>query len=154
MTQVLDTLKAQTLVRYPNAAENAEIQSFAQSIPERLQALREIEAKEAVLAQAAAQWMLQNYPNMRAYPDAESKTIRDVVYILRHCAQAMLRNDTLFLRNKLLYWLKTILDSFGFEKGLLVGTYRELDAICRRELQAPHYALLAPSLKALIEEMS
>lgn len=121
--------------------------NYASTLEARMRASKRIQQSEAELVEPAVQKMMNAFPELPAkHGDVRSKTGRDVTLVLRYCTLAMVRDDMPFLEQKLLYWLRTILQSF-FPRKVMDVTYRELANSCQRNLDAESLQLLGPYLK-------
>ncbi len=66
------------------------------------------------------------YPYEQHHQLAMAKCIRDVRYVTAYATQAMLMGDSDWFRDKLLLWMKTILQSFEYP-DIPAGTTRRLN---------------------------
>lgn len=84
------------------------------------------------------------------------KCYRDVSTVYRHCVFAMLCDDLPMLENKLLIWLRTILQSLSFpgETESISATYTLLRKEVNRQLSKEDAALLDPFFQATAEVLS
>ncbi len=86
----------------------------------------------------------------------QAKCGRDVTTVYRYCAFAMLADDLPMLENKLLFWLRTILQSLSFPggKGCLGFYYGLMRKETIRRLPREDGELIDPFLKATEEILS
>ncbi len=140
--------------RYLEDQEFQELQNYASSLPERVRASQAVEKAEEAIVSAAVDKMMQGFPELQKKHDSlEGKATRDVSLVLRYCTLAMVRDDMDFLEKKLLYWLRTILQSF-FARRVLDVTYRELAMASQRHLDDDTLRLVAPYLKRAHEVLT
>lgn len=94
-----------------------ELQLYVEVWPEaaeRAQAAREVRAAEAQVVKTVVQTVFDLYPYEQHHELATAKCTRDVRYVSAYATMAMLMDDGTWLDDKLLIWLKTILQSFSF----------------------------------------
>jgi hypothetical protein len=80
---------------------------------------REVAANEIIDAQLAVvsktvRQIFAIYPYPRFHENALEKAIRDISYVSVYATHSMLMDDPDWFRDKLLIWLKTILQSFSY----------------------------------------
>lgn len=82
-----------------------------------------------------------------------AKCYRDVGTVYRYCVYAMVCDDLALLNDKLLYWLRTILQSLSFPgyNDSIAATYTLLRREMNRRLPAEDAALLDPFFRATEE---
>lgn len=97
--------------------ENAELKLYCSVLPEhikRAKAAHEIKKVQAEVVAKTVKEVFSMYPFLQNHELASGKCSRDVGYVAAYITQAMLMNDSEWLRDKLLLWLKTILQAFCF----------------------------------------
>lgn len=80
----------------------------------RVLAAQEIVAAEARVVQEVIQEIFQLYPYPQNHFAAYEKATRDITYVSIYATHAMLLEDPDWFRDKLLIWLRTILQAFEF----------------------------------------
>jgi hypothetical protein len=156
------------------AFKDEELELLVQYAPE-IQA--ETEAAQAVrgvsgkLIKKVVQEVYAIYPYEKYHQYAQAKCIRDVSYVVSYAVAAMIARDPQWYEDKLLLWLKTILQAFDFPDfesrkfGNLVfkdqtlqqelskrpakargiyHTYYRLDQMMKRELEEKHHKMISP----------
>jgi hypothetical protein len=148
---------------------------------ERVSAAREIAAFEQSLVQKVVSEIYLVYPYEQNHQMASPKCIRDVRYVVAYASMAMLMKDPQWFEDKLLIWLKTILQAFEFpernqQKKVLFGsvtpdednreknmkpkqrsiyeTYTKLKQYYRNSLNATSFNLFEPYLQQAIDVLS
>jgi len=94
-----------------------ELDAYSQVVPEyapHAQAAREVASVEEAVVQAVVKEIFLLYPYEKKHKLAFGKCVRDISYVSAYATQAMLMNDPQWFEDKLLIWLKTILQSFEF----------------------------------------
>lgn len=81
---------------------------------DRVRAAQEVAAAEAEVVRATLTEIFQLYPYVQNHFMAQEKCTRDVTYVSIYATHAMLLDDPEWFRDKLLLWLKTILQAFEF----------------------------------------
>ncbi|MBC7473225.1 MAG: hypothetical protein H7263_02955, partial [Candidatus Sericytochromatia bacterium] len=69
----------------------------------------------------------------------------------RYCCQSMIQDDPDFLKDQLLFWFRTIIQSFGFERGVIRDTYKYMDECFKTDLEAKSYKFIEPYVKTILE---
>jgi len=80
----------------------------------RVAAARDLMSHEEMIVKRTVLEIMQLYPYQRFHVRAPEKCIRDVTYISIYSTHAMLVNDNQWYKDKLLYWFRTMLQSFNF----------------------------------------
>lgn len=154
MNQLLGKFYALNYLEYPTYDEETDLIKYAKTINFRINALKEIEKKEEKIIDETFDYMMDKFPSMSKFPAYTPKSKRDLKIILRYCGHAMLRDDVDFLNDQLLFWLKTIIHSFGFEDGVIRDTLVKMDDLCKRDIDPKVYNFLNPYLKNTINVLS
>lgn len=97
--------------------DNTELKLYCSVLPEyinRAKAAHEIKKVQADVVETTLKEVFAMYPFLQNHELAQGKCSRDVSYVSAYITQAMLMNDPEWLRDKLLLWLKTILQAFCF----------------------------------------
>lgn len=147
MNQAIMTMFSDAEGRYLASEEIDQISDYVASLDRRIAAMQAVQAAEQRILDDALERTFQQLPKTKSYGgEFRDKASRDVGLVLRYCTMAMVRDDEKLLKDKLLYWLRTILQSF-FSRKYMDVTYRELASSCERHLDQAHVQLLAPYLK-------
>lgn len=159
-----------------------ELQLYLEALPdfaERARAAREVRQHEGEVVNKAIQAVFSVYPYESNHEFATAKCTRDVRYVSAYATMAMLMADGQWLDDKLLIWLKTILQSFSFpdkveKRSVLFGakaqdaSLERLDAKRRSifdcytrlrdgyqaALTPPSYQLMRPALQQVIDTLT
>ena len=97
--------------------DNSELKLYCTTVPEhayRAKAAHEIKNIQNQIVDTTIKEIFNMYPFMQNHELAQGKCYRDVNYVCAYVTQAMLMNDPEWLRDKLLLWLKTMLQAFCF----------------------------------------
>jgi hypothetical protein len=92
-----------------------ELRQYLRLAPEeeaRVGAAREVAAAESGVVQATVGEIFQIYPYAQNHFAAPDKCSRDVAYVSVYATHAMLLRDPAWFNDKLLLWLRTILQAF------------------------------------------
>ena len=160
-----------------------ELEAYYRAIPEhvaRATAAREIAAVERSVVQNVIDEIFALYPYEQQHQAASSKCSRDVRYVSAYATLAMLMNDPQWFDDKLLIWMKTILQAFEFpERGQqrkalfsvqsslpattdklkphqlsIYETYTRLKQHYQRTLTSTSYTLIEPYLQQAIDVLA
>ncbi|NKI36351.1 hypothetical protein HFP89_14365 [Wenzhouxiangella sp. XN79A] len=144
---------------------------------ERADAAKAAYAVEADVVSDAINRIFEVYPYAEKHKLAPEKCVRDATNVSTYAIQAMLMNDNQWYKDKLLFWLKTILQAFNFpgrvkpKESVLFGsnedaeringlpdglqslyeTYLLMDRNYQQSLDEPHYLLLKPHVEIVRE---
>ena len=131
--------------RYLTKPEQATIRDYAAQIGLRLAAMDELQAKEASIVEQTMRKIVSAYPDyLQQHLEARNKGNRDLTTILRHIAQAVLRDDPQWLDDNLLAWFSTILSGIGFSPGFIEESYKIFEQVAANELSQPSAELVCP----------
>ncbi|MCJ2541709.1 phycobilisome protein [Thermostichus vulcanus] len=100
--------------RYLHPNELKSLHDYVEGIPKRVRIYQVLQSKESELLDRVIEKFQPMLPNLtrRHGVLAWERCRRDLSMVWRYCCMAMLLNDEDYLRDKLLYWLETILKSF------------------------------------------
>jgi len=160
-----------------------ELDEYQHQVPDcaaRAACAREVrELEEEVVANVVDEIFLV-YPYEQHHRGARVKALRDIRYVSAYATLAMLMNDPRWFDNKILLWLKTILQAFEFpdregsaRKALfsrsaedatleklrphqrsIHATYTKLRHHYQERLGEAAFALMAPYLQQAIDRLS
>lgn len=97
--------------------KDEELDTILQELPhhsDRAAACREIRGKDVAVINRVVKEVFSQYEYDKAHDFSSAKCPRDVRYVVTYSCAAMLSDDTKWLEDKLLIWLKTILQAFEF----------------------------------------
>ncbi len=151
--ELLDAIRKSEPGRYLTAEEHARLREEAPFLIPRLNAMRAVEAAQKDILKATVEPVLKKYRFADKVQHGPDKCFRDVGSTLRHCAFAMVCDDVQMLKDKLLYWLRTILQAVHFPGGLapIEMTYTLLYRETIKRLDPESAKLMEPFLKATME---
>ncbi|MGQ9837702.1 MAG: phycobilisome protein [Cyanobacteriota bacterium] len=100
--------------RYLCPDELRSLRDYVEGIPKRVRIYQVLQSKENELLDQVIEKFRPTLPNLtrRHGALAWERCRRDLSMVWRYCCMAMLLNDEDYLRDKLLYWMETILKSF------------------------------------------
>ncbi|MDX2011126.1 MAG: hypothetical protein SFW67_13085 [Myxococcaceae bacterium] len=131
--------------RYLTKDEGQLLREFASTLEARLAAMEELSQKEGKIIDRAIKEVMRAYPDYKdKYPEGQQKGARDMTFVLRYCAHAMVRNDPRFLEDTVLAWLATILRGVGLRANLIADAYRAVEKFALEELSPPSAELIRP----------
>jgi hypothetical protein len=151
---ITDMLK-QADGRYLTKDEGALLREFASSLEARLAAMEELSQKEGKIIDRAIKEVMRAYPDYKdKYPEGQQKGTRDMTFVLRYCAHAMVRNDARFLEDTVLAWLTTILRGVGLRANLIADAYRAVEKFTLEELTPGSAELIRPWIQMATSALS
>jgi hypothetical protein len=151
---ITDMLK-QADGRYLTKDEGQLLREFASSLEARLAAMEELSQKEGKIIDRAIKEVMRAYPDYKdKYPEGQQKGTRDMTFVLRYCAHAMVRNDARFLEDTVLAWLTTILRGVGLRANLIADAYRAVEKFALEELSPTSAELIRPWIQMATSALS
>lgn len=146
----------------------------------RAAAAAEIAGVESTVVERTVAEILASYPFEQKHHYARTKCVRDVSMVSAYATAAMLMNDGDWFRDRLLLWLRTILQSFYFpkretaqrktlfgaksernpvddlpqRKQSIYDTYNTLKRHYQLSLAPAHFTLLEPYLQQAIDTLT
>lgn len=140
--------------RYPTEGERRRLTNYAESLPARLELIQALEAGEKGIAKKAMLAMRERHPELAdEHDDQWAKTFRDHQMTLRAVAQAYLLGEVGYLEERLLYWFRTILASFGYTGEEMAFAFGALAEGAKAELGDERYAELEPYFQRTVDVM-
>ncbi|EKQ70029.1 putative transcriptional regulator with Zn ribbon and ATP-cone domains [Leptolyngbyaceae cyanobacterium JSC-12] len=148
MLSQLQTLSYKTDGRYATDEELKMIIDFVRSFQLRAQTYQQLQAAEAQIVQQVYAKIKASEPSLLMSGDADvsAKWKRDTIRVLRYSAIAMLLDDPDSLREKLLFWMRTIMKAFGAERSCNV-TYAVMQEVVKQHLSPAQASLFCPILE-------
>lgn len=121
----LKTLFAEIESRHP---KDDEFETYLSVVPEnedRVAAAQEVKKVDGSIVKKIITQVYEVYPYEQKHQLALAKCIRDVRYVTAYATLAMLMDDEDWFRDKLLLWMKTIIQSFRYP-DIPAGTTRRV----------------------------
>lgn len=100
--------------RHLNDAEYQQYLALLPNNADRVAAAKEIMANELAVVTDSIKQVFFLYPFAKYHQLPKDKCIRDVGYVSAYATHSMLMCDSEWFRDKLLLWLKTILQAFAY----------------------------------------
>jgi Phycobilisome protein len=148
MLSHLYKLTHETDGRYATDDELAFIDQYARSFSLRVQTYQRLQATEsAILQQVQAKMQALDPGLFRAgNSDVTLKWKRDTIRVLRYSAIAMLLDDPDTLRERFLFWFRTVMKAFGAERSCNM-TYTVMQEVVKQNLTPTQANLFCPILE-------
>jgi hypothetical protein len=165
--------------RFLNDEELAEYIRVLPNAKLRADVARIMRTREQEVVEQVVDHIFRDYPFEKFHPLARVKAIRDIRTVAAYTMLAMLMDDPRWLRDKLLLWLRTILQAFRFpdkeaqarkvafggqedstvkqlkpEQRAIYATYSKLKSRFLEELDETGAALMAPYFQQVTETLS
>ena len=161
-----------------------ELGLYARSAPEcvaRVHAAKAIAQHESAVVEKTVSEIFASYAFLKHHAMSEIKAPRDITQVSVYATAAMLMNDHDWLRDRVLLWLKTMLQAFVFpkreaanmrtlfgsrtasgnpaesmpqRKQAVFETYSVLKRNYQQALDAAHFAQIEPYLQQVIDTLS
>lgn len=148
MLSQLQKLSCETDGRYATDEELEFVSEFGRSFYLRVETYQRLQTMEAIIVQQVLTKMqlLESSLFQGNNADLIAKWRRDTIRVLRYSAIAMLLNDPDSLRDRLLFWFRTIMKAFGAERSCSV-TYAVMQDVVRCHLLPTQASLFCPILE-------
>lgn len=148
MLSQLQRLSIEADGRYANDTELEFLQNYAQSLPLRLEAYQKLQAAERDILQQVYAEMRSLQPDlfMGSSGDLTGKWRRDTIRVFRYSAITLLLDDVHLLRDRLLYWMQTLMRAFGAQRSCEL-TYKVMQNVVRQYLTAAEADLFCAILE-------
>lgn len=144
--QINDIFKAADC-RYLNKQEQQVLRDFTSQLDARLKAMDEVASKETAIVDRTMKEVTRAYPDFKEkYAYGIASGTRDLTFVLRYAAHAMVKNDAQYFEDALLTWLRTILKGVGLRTNLVADCYKAMERFASEELSAPTAAMMKPFL--------
>jgi len=159
--------------------ELKEYERIMPSFSDRAKAARDIARIESAAVERVVSEILVNYPFEERHAYARTKCVRDISGVSAYATLSMLMNDPQWFRDKLLLWLRTILQALYFpdreiqkRKALfssgsetatpnlepnqraIFETYSKLKANFKDKLPPESFAIIEPYIQQAIDTLS
>ena len=129
--------------RYLKPEELTSLTQYVESLPERLETYRQLQEKELEILQEVADLLQEKMPQEEI--SNLERSIKNAVLVLRYCATAMLLNNELFLKKRLLDWLRSTQQVYD-SKTIDATLYKLLNSQLSQSLTPKQMNLLNPLL--------
>lgn len=148
MLSQLQRLSQEAEGRYASDEELQFIQDYLRSYALRLQTYQRLHELEGPIVQQVYEKMRSRQPSifLSNTEDVSVKWKRDTIRVLRYSAIALLLNDPETLRERLLYWMQTIMRAFGAQPSCQM-TYEVMQEVVKQALTPPQANLFCPILE-------
>jgi hypothetical protein len=113
--------------RYLSSDEIDRVMGIVNSYEDRFAIMKKLELNEIEIVNETIERMFEKYPDFyKDRPNAYDKCVRDESLVLRYAAMAMVNNDPEIFEEKVLYWMKTVVQSMEFtEEAKFTYTYMQ-----------------------------
>jgi hypothetical protein len=145
--QILDEARRDRPGEYLPATKLVELEKIDHLMAARVRAARVAQEHEPAIIKTTVDVILKKFDFSKA-ASYQGKCYRDVGLVYQYCVFAMLCDDMALLENKLLHWLRTILQSQSFPEGKesIRSTYALLLKESERRIPPQDFRLLEPYL--------
>lgn len=154
MNTQIESLFSSAEGRYLALEEERQIIDYTRTLDARLATMRAVQAAETSIVEGCLNDIWSQHPDMQSAPPVvREKARRDMTLVLRYAALAMVRDDPKMLEERLLYWLATILNSFGLMPVVDTG-YRAMGRRVEAVLRPEQGALISPYLRQVHQTLT
>ena len=148
MLSQFSRLSLETEGRYATDGELQFFSDYTQSFSLRMQTYQKLKTAEAQIIQEVQAKMQALDPTLfqGSKEDVTKKWKCDTIRVMRYSAMAMLLNDPDLLRERLLFWMETVMRAFGAQRSCDV-TYSVMQEVVKAHLTPLEASLLCPILE-------
>lgn len=148
MLSQLHQLSYETDGRYATDDELQVLEEITRSFAFRVETYGQLQALEGQIIEQVYTLLRSREPSLFVINrvDVSAKWRRDTIRVLRYSAIAMLLNDPDTLRERLLFWMRTIMQAFEAERSCNI-TYRVMQDVIRQKLPVRQANLICPILE-------
>lgn len=139
----LETIFDEAENRYLKPEELNILGRYVDSLPERLEAYRNLRDRELNIMQAVADQLQLELPQHKV--EVLERSIKNALLILRCCAMGMLLNDEDLVKERLLGWLSQTIQVYD-TRAVDAVLYRLLNQRLKQALNSKQLSLLNPML--------
>lgn len=101
--------------RYLTSEEMDNIADMVKAFQARFEITQKLEAKEEQLVKSIVEKTLEHFPQFaEERPNVFEKCVRDETLVLRYAAMAYLNDDEEIFTEKVMYWMRTVVQSMNF----------------------------------------
>ncbi len=156
MSNLLEEIRKTDPGRYLTREEASSLSFEGPGMVARIKAAQAAQAMEDQIVEATVLATLKKFEYERKHDFAKEKCMRDVGYVYRYAVFSMLCEDRRILDDKLLLWMRTVLQAQGFPEGIesIKWCYTTLLLNVRKKLQPEHVTLLEPYFAGAVEILS
>ncbi len=148
MISILEEARASDPGLYLSEEKLRSLEKIDHLMAARVQAARKAEQAEPAILKNVIETVTRKYDFASNAVNYKEKCYRDVGLVYRYCVFSMLCDDMTILENKLLFWLRTILQSQNFAQGndSIRATYELLLKESQKQLSPEVFRYLDPFL--------
>lgn len=126
--------------------------SYSRSVPLRIEAVQAVQAIEHSAIEEAVRQLQRNFASMeQRHVDPWDRTRRDMAIMLRVCCQGMLLDDFVFIEQRLIIWLRTMLTSSNVPMDAVNFAYTTMINVLKTKLKKPHADLIIPVIQKSLD---
>lgn len=143
MHQQIEAIFDEAESRYLKPEELSILSKYVDSLPQRLEAYRQLRDRELEVMQQVADQLQAEMPQEKV--ETLERSLKNALLMLRYCAMAMLLNDESFVQERLLSWLGRTVQTYNTQ-AVDRTLYRLLNQRLSQSLSSDQINLLKPSL--------
>lgn len=142
--------------RHPKEEEFEIYLSVVPEQEQRVEAAREVKKVDGSIVKKIITRVYEVYPYEEKHQLALAKCVRDVRYVTAYATLSMLMDDAGWFRDKLLLWMKTIIQSFRYPdipEGSTERVHNEPEVLSHLETLQPHQKSIYETYYGIKKEM-
>jgi hypothetical protein len=146
MLSQLKTLSNTADGRYAADDELKFLAAYVRSYHLRVQTYQRLQVAEGLIVQQVLAKVKKLDPATFQQEQTEMKWKRDTIRVLRYSAIALLLDDPDTMRERFLFWFRTIMKAFGTQKNCAI-TYQVMQEVVQQYLTPTQANLFCPILE-------
>jgi hypothetical protein len=120
--------------RYLTSEEMDNISEMVKAFHARFEVTQKLEGKEEQIVKSTVEKSLEHFPQFaEERPAVYEKCVRDETLVLRYAAMAYLNDDDDIFTEKIMYWMRTVVQSMNFA-DVAKYTYTNMQELVSDEL--------------------
>jgi len=141
--------------RYMTETEEAEVRTYADGLLARLPLMAALEQSEKAIVDEALNRLMARHPQLARNhgADTEQRGRRDMTFVYRYAALAMLLDDQDLMRDKVAVWMRTIVLALMPKEPMVYG-YEQMIELVRARFDEATARLLTPHIEVVLNELS
>ncbi len=148
------TILYKPTTRYMTETEEAEVRTYADGLLARLPVLTLVEENEKPIVDEALNRLMARHPQLvrNHGADTEQRGRRDMTFVYRYAAMAMVLDDQDLVRDKVAVWMRTIVLALMPKEPMIYG-YQQLIEGVKARFEEPVARLFVPQIEIVLNEL-
>lgn len=120
--------------RYLTTSEMENVKEIMSGYEARMNVMKQLEMHEDYVVRTTIERVFHKFPQFhQERPNAYEKCVRDESLVIRYAAMAYVNQNADIFTEKVMYWMKTIVESMGFA-DVAIFTYETMQTLVAEKL--------------------